>query len=225
MQTGGKAGQFLINLGLCLYSKQFPFRNCFFYSGKKIFNPNIFSFTEQLVMQAAFNLQLMRNILYCLIFFSLLGCEQKRSCEKITFNQAILDSVRKKSDTNYTRRYRTEEFAVADYFINREDSTVCQIMKDTAEKIRQVIMAKNDRRFFTAEYYDNGQLKAKLSFDKNGKFEGLAEYYFENGCVMRSGSFVHGSFQGQWRTFDERGNLVSVDSYDENGQLINSSKK
>jgi len=167
----------------------------------------------------------MRNILYCLIFFSLLGCEQKQSCEKITFNQSVLDSVKKKSDTSYTRKYRTEEFAVADYFINRKDSTVCQIMKDTGGIIHQVIMAKNDRRFFTAEYFDNGQLKAKLPFDKNGKFDGTAEYYFENGCVMRKGSFVHGFFHGEWRNFDERGNLLSVDSYDENGQLINSSSK
>jgi hypothetical protein len=167
----------------------------------------------------------MRSIIYPLLFFFLVSCQQKRPCQKIIFNPSILDSVKKKSDTSYSRRYRTEEFAVADYFINRKDSTVCQIMKDTAEIIRQVIMSKNDRRFFTAEYYDNGQLKAKLPFDENGKFDGAAEYYFENGCVMRSGSFIHGFFQGEWRTYDERGNLVSIDRYDENGQLINSAKK
>ena len=137
----------------------------------------------------------------------------------------MLDSVEQKADTTYTRKYRTEEFAFADYFINRRDSTACQVMKDTGGVVRQVIMLNRGVRFFTAEYFDNGQLKAKLPFDKNGKFDGPAEYYFENGCVMRSGSFVHGFFHGDWKNFDESGSLVAVDSYDENGQLVNTVKK
>jgi len=167
----------------------------------------------------------MRNIIYSLLFFFLFSCRQKQSCEKITFNQSILDSVKKKSDITYTRKYRTEEFAFADYFLNRKDSTVCQIMKDTGGIVRQVIMSKKGIRFFTAEYYDNGQLKAKLPFDTNGKFDGEAEYYFENGCIKSNGNFVHGFFYGEWRNYDERGNLISTDSYDDNGQLISSSPK
>jgi len=90
--------------------------------------------------------------------------------------------------------------------------------------VRQVIMARNNRRFFTAEYFDNGQLKARLPFDQNGKFDGAAEYYFENGCVMRSGNFVHGRFRGEWLNYDEGGNVVSIDTYDESGQLVSSKK-
>lgn len=166
----------------------------------------------------------MRVILYCLVIFCLIGCEQKQSCKKIVLNQSILDSAKQKADTSYTKRYLTEEFAIADHFINRKDSTVCQIMKDTGGVVRQVIMTRKDIRFFTAEFYENGQLKAKLPFDNKGKFDGQAEYYFESGCIMRSGSFVHGFFHGEWRNFDELGNLVSIDNYDENGELINSSK-
>jgi antitoxin component YwqK of YwqJK toxin-antitoxin module len=140
-------------------------------------------------------------------------------------NKTLLDSVKQKADTIYSKRYRTEEFAEADYYVNKHDSTYCQVMKDTGGIIRQVIMAKKDIRFFTAEYYDNGQLKAKLPFDSKGKFDGPAEYYFENGCVMRSGSFVHGFFHGEWRNYDQKGNLVSIDTYDENGQLINPSSQ
>ena len=137
----------------------------------------------------------------------------------------MLDSAKQKADTSFSKKYRTEEFAQADYYVNRRDSTYCQIMKDTGGTIRQVIMAKKDIRFFTSEYFDNGQLKAKLPFDKNGKFDGQAEYYFENGCVRSSGSFVHGFFHGEWKNYDEHGNLISVDSYNDNGELINSSKK
>jgi len=153
------------------------------------------------------------------------GCNSKYECPKITVSKAMLDSVKQKADTSFSKKYRTEEFAQADYYVNRRDSTYCQIMKDTGGTIRQVIMAKKDIRFFTAEYFDNGQLKAKLPFDGNGKFDGQAEYYFENGCVRSSGSFVHGFFHGDWKNYNENGNLISIDSYNESGELINSSKK
>lgn len=137
----------------------------------------------------------------------------------------MLDSVKKKSDTSFTKKYRTAEFDMADYYVNRRDSSYCQVMKDNHGNIRQIIMAKKEIRFFTAEFYENGQLKGRLCFDKDGKLDGPGEYYFENGCAKSRGIFHHGLFSGDWKNFDEKGKLVSTERYDSNGQLIKTISK
>jgi len=123
-------------------------------------------------------------------------------------------------DTTYSKRYRNKEFAVAEYYINRKDTTVCQLMKDSANRIRQILIAKRDRKIFTAEYFSNGQLKATLPLDKDGRLNGEGAFYFESGCVRSKGSFRHGFYFGEWKNFDQNWKNVSTDQYDSNGQLI-----
>jgi antitoxin component YwqK of YwqJK toxin-antitoxin module len=162
----------------------------------------------------------MRYFFYSCIIFLIYSCGKKTHCKKISVNQSMLDSVQKKSDTSYTKRYRNQEFATAEYYINRKDTTVCQVMKDTAGQIRQIIMAKRQTRLITAEYYANGQLKAYLPLDREGRFEGTGEFYFENGCVKNNGIFRKGFYSGEWKNYDEKSRFVSTDQYDSNGQLV-----
>jgi len=151
------------------------------------------------------------------IFWS---CRNNNVCSRLTVDDNLVDSVKKKSDTSYTKRYRNKEFAVAEYYINRKDTTVCQLMKDTTNQIRQIIITKNDVRLYTAEYYSNGQLKAHLPFDEAGKLKGEGEFYFENGCVKNKGAFNHGLYRGEWTNYNDKGQIISRDQYDSNGQLI-----
>jgi len=150
----------------------------------------------------------------------LLSCKENNYCKKITVDKSLLDSVKKKADTSYTKSYRSKEFANAEYYINRKDTTVCQIMKDTADQVRQIIMSKRDTKLFNAEYYGNGQLKAHLPLDENGRLNGKGEFYFENGCVKSKGIFYHGFYVGEWKIYNDKGLNISIDKYDSNGQLI-----
>ena len=75
---------------------------------------------------------------------------------------AMLDSIIKTSDTVYTKKYRSQEFATATYFVNKKDSVVYQIMKDVNEVIRQVIGSKNNTLLYKAAYFANGQLMQDL---------------------------------------------------------------
>ena len=152
--------------------------------------------------------------------FIFLSCRNNNVCSRLTVDDNLLDSVKKKSDTSYTKRYRNKEFAVAEYYINRKDTTVCQLMKDTTNQIRQIIIAKKDVKLYTAEYYSNGQLKAHLPLDEAGRVSGEGEFYFENGCVRSKGSFHHGLYYGEWKNYNETGETASRDEYDSNGQLI-----
>jgi antitoxin component YwqK of YwqJK toxin-antitoxin module len=145
--------------------------------------------------------------------------------EIIKINKAWLDSIKNKSDTSWTKRYRNKDFVTAEYYVDKKDSIVTQLMKDSAGIIRQIIIARYDNtRLFFAEYYSNGQLKARLPLDSIGKYNGQAKYYYQNGQVKSEGTFTHGFFSGQWKNCDEKGKLISKDEYDENGQLIKTTK-
>ena len=132
-----------------------------------------------------------------------------------------LDSIKNKSDTSWIKPYRNKDFAIAEYYVDRKDSIVTQLMKDSAGTIRQINIAKYDMvRLFFAEYYANGQSMGKLPLDSAGKYHGVAKFYYKNGVVKSSGLFRHGLYYGEWRNYDEKGKNISTDQYDSNGQLI-----
>lgn len=161
-------------------------------------------------------------MMFILIVICLCQCKSVRHGEKEVnvIRKEFLDSVKKNSDTTYTKPYRNNEFVFADYYINRKDSTLCQVMRDSASHVRQVIITRKSSRVFTAEYYSNGQLKALLPLDSDGKFDGLSKSYYENGCLKSKGAYYHGFYSGRWEQYNIDGDITRVEEYDRNGQLI-----
>ena len=161
-------------------------------------------------------------LIFLISLLGLVSCTGKNKCTKITADQLFLDSIMKGSDSSYTKAYRPNEFAIAEYYINRKDSTICQLMKAEDSSIRQVIIVRNHIRIYSAEYFPHGQLKAKLHFNNEGNYEGEGIFYHENGCVRYSGNFHNGLYTGEWKNFNTKGKLTSIDKYDESGQLQSS---
>jgi len=147
------------------------------------------------------------------------GCKQQNVNDKILVTPFI-DSVIKKSDSNYQKKYYRSDFVTAQYYVNRKDSTVCQLMKDSAGLIRQIIIAKKDTRIFYGSYYTNGQLQADLPLDTFGQYHGTGKFYYEDGSLQSSGSFLHGFKTGEWKVYDKKGKITATDSFDQNGNLI-----
>jgi antitoxin component YwqK of YwqJK toxin-antitoxin module len=136
-----------------------------------------------------------------------------------------LDSIKQKSDTSWVKRYRNNEFVTAEYYIDKKDSIVTQLMKDSAGTIRQINIARYDNiRLFFGEYFGNGQLKASLRLDSMGKYNGPGKYYYEDGQLKSEGLFNHGLFSGKWKNYDKKGSLITTDEYDTNGQLLRTNK-
>ena len=133
---------------------------------------------------------------------------------------AFLDSVIKRSDTSFIKKYKRPDFVTAEYYLSRQDSTELQVMRDSLNKVRQVIMTHRNVRSLFAQYYENGQLQANLSFDSFGQYNGPAIYYYQNGAVKSEGNYMHGLSRGEWREFDETGKAVVI-KYDANGARIN----
>lgn len=154
------------------------------------------------------------------LFYSCKSKNKTFESKLITIDKAFIDSIKNTSDTAYIKRYRNSEFVTAEYYLNRSDHTVSQVMRDPANNIRQVLIAKKGKKLFGAEYYANGQLMALLPLDSLGKYNGFAKYYYENGIVKSEGIYKQGFHAGNWKNYDSNGENISIDNYDNNGQLI-----
>lgn len=148
--------------------------------------------------------------------------QQYSGVEIIKVNNARLDLIRNNSDSGFTRIIGAGEFYSAEQYFNIKDSVISKIMKDTAGHITGFVQFSKNIRTDYAEYYSNGQLKAKLLLDDKGRFEGPAAYYYEDGRVKSEGLYAQGFFSGTWKNYSPEGKLVSTDEYDANGQLTRS---
>jgi antitoxin component YwqK of YwqJK toxin-antitoxin module len=169
-----------------------------------------------------------KNFFTCLILMTavLLSCQPGRLPDKhrITVSLSMLDSIRKASDSTYKKPYFTRDFATAEYFMNKKNSTLTQVMKDKDSVMRQVIITKNKLRIFTAQYYANGQLTAKYELDRFGQYDGYSEEFYEDGRVKRSGNYKSGFHTGQWKNYTENGKLSNTETYNESGQAVSSKR-
>jgi antitoxin component YwqK of YwqJK toxin-antitoxin module len=144
----------------------------------------------------------------------------------VTLDKHWVDSIIKASDTSWIKPYRNNYFVTSEYYVDRKDSMVTQIMKDSAGTIRQVNQAKYDQvRLFYAEYFANGQLQAKLPLDSMGKYHGPAIYYYEDGTIKSSGKYEHGFYTGKWENFNRKGKLSYVEECNSEGQLMDKSRQ
>ena len=137
-----------------------------------------------------------------------------------TIDRNWLYSIIKASDSSYTKPYKRTDFVTAVYYINKKDSSVCQVMKDSADSIRQIIITKKDTRIFFGSYYKNGQLQAHLPLDEFGQFHGEGNFYYEDGSLQSKGNYTQGFKTGEWKVYDEKGEITNTDSYDSNGNLM-----
>ena len=155
--------------------------------------------------------------LFVLMLF-IFSCTQQNGNAKI-LSTSLIDSIIKNSDSSYEKPYYRTDFVTAAYYINKKDSSVCQLMKDSAGIIRQIIIVKKDVRIFFASYYKNGQLQANLPLDEFGQYHGTGNFYYEDGSIQSSGAYNHGLKNGEWNVYDEKGKIIATDNFDKNGQL------
>ena len=62
------------------------------------------------------------------------------------------------------------------------------------------------------EFYDDGMLKMEL-YLKDGRPEGTYVIYYPDGKIAEVRSYYHGVFHGEWRTYNEAGQLIGLASY------------
>ncbi|HMU45517.1 MAG TPA: hypothetical protein PKC72_04065 [Chitinophagaceae bacterium] len=164
------------------------------------------------------------KFLLVVLFIFLVGCKKSGNPDEPFVNNKLnnswLEKIIRNSDSTHTKPYFRREFVTASYYINKKDSTLCQVMRDSSEKVRQVIITKNDIRTFFSQYYPNGQAVFINHLKEDGKFEGDAVNYYLNGKVKSKGEYHDGLYSGVWEYYDENGRLIRKEEYDSNGQRI-----
>ena len=150
------------------------------------------------------------------------GCKTKKLPQPIksTFDHSLIDSIKSKADTFYSSRYPRTDISLAEYYVNRKDSTLTQVMKDSLGRIRQVLMVKNKLRIFSAQYFTNGQVMADYHFDSFGQYDGPSKEYNEYGGIQRQGVYRSGMHVGKWKNYNSKGKLISIEEYNNEGQQI-----
>ncbi len=145
--------------------------------------------------------------------FLLASCNQNATLVKREVDRSYIDSLIKTADTSFYKQQYTNEFAAAQYYGNRKDSVLMQIMKASDSSIRQVIVTKNNRRIYFAQFYNNGQQKASYNFDNYGSNDGASTEYYENGQVKESGMYKAGFRMGEWIFNDSTGKVMEKKTY------------
>jgi antitoxin component YwqK of YwqJK toxin-antitoxin module len=168
------------------------------------------------------NKERMKLIVLILACIGIFSCAAKKESlpQKISVNYTWLDSVRQSADTVYVKKYGTTKFANATYYNNQQLDIVCQVMRDSSDSIRQIIMTKKGQRIFVAEYYANGQLIAKLPLDSFGQYHGPSKYYYQNGFIESEGGYEHGLKKGAWENYSSKGKSTGTSQYDSNGNVL-----
>ena len=164
----------------------------------------------------------MKWMIKFLVAIFLFGCASKKEVAPLAIrvNYNWLDSVKRMSDSTYVKKYGTDKFANATYYKNNKEAVVCQVMKDLSDTIRQIIVTKNGKRNFIAEYYSNGQLVANLPLDSFGQYHGASKYYYQNGYPESEGDYQKGLKKGVWKNYNFKGELTGTIEYDINGNAI-----
>lgn len=145
----------------------------------------------------------------------LMSCRQTKlsDIEVIKFDPETITNLEKTSDTIYTEHIGRADFYTADYFINRKDSVITKLFKDSIGNVVGYNKTKNGKVFFAMEYFLNGQARGKLPVKINGDYNGQVRYYYEDGRVKSEGQFKNGLWSGEWKNYDKDGHLISIEDY------------
>src|SRR5690606_21887237 len=80
-----------------------------------------------------------------------------------------------------------------DYYLNGEGRTI-----------------NNDKVGNWEYFYDNGNLSAEGTYNKDGKQEAEWKFYHQTGQLKMTGNYNNGLREGEWKLYEETGVLSST---------------
>ncbi|MBC7508823.1 MAG: hypothetical protein H7320_08755 [Ferruginibacter sp.] len=160
-------------------------------------------------------------VVFISVFF-IVACNNTNSNLSLLQNQQdeqLIDSLKKVSDTFYVKRYGRTDFVTAEYIIVKKDSIHVQVMRDSANKLRQLVVTKKNINVYVARFFKNGQLMAKTTCNVKGNIDGIATNYYDNGSVKEHGNYTNGIKTGKWKEYSVENKLTET-VFDTNGIKI-----
>ncbi|MEM6845562.1 MAG: hypothetical protein AAF632_25335 [Bacteroidota bacterium] len=160
----------------------------------------------------------MKRKLPFIFLFLVIGCSdnsEKSEIKKVTYHEK-LERIQAISDSIYNR---FSEDSTVKYETYRLDSSSVAFASYRSDTLIAIVFRTNGIDTSVAEYYPNGQIIGDVNFLESGRLDGPATYYYPDGRVKTIGQFKNGKWWGKWKNYDESGNLIEFEYYDENGQF------
>lgn len=64
------------------------------------------------------------------------------------------------------------------------------------------------------EWFENGKMSSELYFNEFEQSDSISITWFENGQILQIGYLKDGRMIGEWKEYDDKGELVKVENYD-----------
>lgn len=143
------------------------------------------------------------------------GCKQETlsDIEIIKIDSNIINKLIEESDSVYYDTIRHFEGAKATLYFQKNKNELTKVFHDTLGNIVAILNYRNDSIINGTEYYANGQIMGKLPERKNGRLDGQARYYYDNGRVRSEGFFKNGLWFGEWKNYTKEGKIISIEYY------------
>jgi hypothetical protein len=84
-------------------------------------------------------------------------------------------------------------------------------------------MQDGHRQGVWTSYLPSGRVQSRNVYE-NGVLQGVATVFHENGVLYYTGTHLRGRPFGEWKFYDDQGNLARTVVYDTSGTLINDRK-
>ena len=162
-------------------------------------------------------------ILSAAIFFTTLySCNNETKVAEesklISYDPEMLKQIESDYDSSFVENLDRSDYAsISHYIVDSINENL--VFRDSMQRVVAIVKRERGKNYFTAEYYPNGQLKAKISNSSPGMVEGPAIHYYENGVVSLEGQWKNLKRVGEWKQYNDSGQLVSVETYNEAGWL------
>lgn len=135
---------------------------------------------------------------------------QQSDIEIIKLDSGLVQDIMATSDKPMVDTPRRKDFYYIEHYLNKSDSTVSRILKDSLGHIVGINQTRKGIRLFVAEYYPNGQIKGKLTIDGKGNFNVPVTYYYQDGRIRSVGNFGDMVPVGIWKDYDSNGYLTQL---------------
>jgi len=139
-----------------------------------------------------------------------------KNFEKSEINRVIVDyAYIQKEVSGYDSVYveNIGDESVSTYFFG--DTMTYSIDRNREQKVKIILIQKNEMTIENFEVWEtNGQIMVDMSF-KDGILDGMNKFYHENGRLRSHGIWTNNYFWGDWKEYDQDGNLIKITHYND----------
>lgn len=167
-----------------------------------------------------------KKIILILFILGFLGCKPKSEVSEIEvtiLDTAFVTEIKQSSDSFTVKPMGGQNTElIYTYYKGKEYRD--NIVTTLGDTVVGLIRKKDGVNYFVCEYYTNGQVIGYINLSSEGKINGKAKYYYQDGRIRTTGEWRNTKRVGVWKDYDEEGKLVSIYDHDKDEYIYQRTK-